>query len=82
MARLPRCLRLAATRALARRGCARRTVARHGRAWAAIRAAVEQHGAYTPLAAHLGARDSKCLIKRADKLAAWDAAGIVPAYRG
>jgi hypothetical protein len=60
----------------------RAAVAAHGRAWTAIREAVEQQGAFPPLLSHLGAPESKCLRKRADKLAAWDAAGYVPAYRG
>ncbi len=60
----------------------RAAVAAHGRAWTAIREAVEQDGAFPPLLSHLGAPESKCLRKRADKLAQWDAAGFVPAYRG
>ena len=55
----------------------RAAVAAHGRSWATIRAAVQAggaHGQYAPLLAHLGAPASKCLRKRWDKLAAWDAA--------
>jgi hypothetical protein len=59
----------------------RAAVAAHGRAWTRIRADVEHRGLYAPLAAHLGAPDSKCLRKRADKLATWDAAGVEPTYR-
>jgi hypothetical protein len=59
----------------------RAALAAHGRKWAIIRAHVIDCGAFLPLLSHLGAHDSKCLRKRADKLAAWDAVGFVPAYK-
>jgi hypothetical protein len=63
-------------------GALRDALAAHGRKWTLIRDAVQQRGAFAPLLSHLGAPESKCLRKRADKLAAWDAAGVTPPYRG